>query len=448
MPFPTLLLWLSLLVLCFHSSLSACQECGQSSLQNTIDFNVELTYLTEGDDSLIEYTDPYYGDLRVEVPRFFFDLTKERILREINHSFQNSGWSERVLLEILYYAATYGTDHKPANYTHQDGTTGLETAGNWLVDCVDICQWEGIVCGPLSNDNPLAAGVSDYQPPCHSVTSIDLTDKNLSGTLPSELSRMKHLQRLNLNNNKLHGTIPTTYGNFENLQFLDLGENKLTGLIPHQLENLAPTLQELWLEKNAFEGPLDYALMRLTNCRFMDLSENKLTGTIPPEIGQLTSLESLFLEDNQLTGTIVSELGLLPSIRVIDIGVNDFTGPIPSDIGFCTGLVDFNVASNRLNESIPLEIFYLTNLEVLMLSENELTGNLPVGDDIVPSRIKDLHDDDDEDDVYGYSWSDFRDMVALAIDRNNFIGTFPAQVLYGLAPSLTSYVTSCSAGLL
>jgi len=439
MSFHTTFSWLSLLLLWLQPSLTSPQQCGQCSVQNSIDFNVELTYLKEGDDSFIEYTDSQYGHLRVEVPRFFFDYTKERILKEINFSFQNSAWSERVLLEIFYYAVTYGNDHKPENYTHTDGNTGLETAENWMVDCVDICQWEGIVCGPLSNDNPLA-GTPDYSPPCHAVTSIDLMEAGLAGTLPSELYHLKHLHRINLNDNSLHGSIPTTYGNFEHLRFMDLGDNTfLTGIIPPQLGALAPTLQELWLEKNQFEGPLDYALMQLTNCRFMDLSTNRLTGTLPPEIGHLTSLGSLFLEENALTGTIPPEIGLLKSLRVIDIGVNDFTGPLPSEIGLCSSLMDFNVASNRLNESIPAEIFFLTNLEVLMLSENELTGNLPEGDDDVPGRYTDLHTDDDEEDMqYGYAWGDFTEMVALAVDRNNFIGTLPPQLLWGLAPSLTS----------
>lgn len=446
MPLRALLVGLSLLSLCFQSCVAVCQQCGQCSVQNTIDLNVDLTFLKEGGESFIEYTDSGYGDLRVQVPRFFFNYTKERILKEINYSFQNSAWSERVLLEIFYYAVTYGNDHKPGNYTHADGNTGLETAENWMVDRVDICQWEGIVCGPLSNDNPLA-GEPEYKPPCHSVTSIDLMEAGLSGTLPSELAHLKHLHRMNINHNKLHGTIPTEYGNFEHLRFMDLGENDLTGIIPHQLGALAPTMQELWLEKNQFEGPLDYALMQLTNCRFMDLSENKLTGTMPPEIGHLTSLGSLFLEDNQFTGTIVPELGLLKSLRVIDIGVNEFTGPIPSEIGLCTSLIDFNVASNRLNESIPAEIFYLTNLEVLMLSENEFTGMLPEGDDDVPGRVTDLQmlTDDDDDMEYGYAWGDFTEMVALAVDRNNFRGNLPPQLLWGLAPTLTRYVSLLNA---
>lgn len=426
---------LSLLLVSFGPLFGACQQCGKCP-QNSIDYNVELKFVKEGDESIIEYTDSTYGNLRVKVPRFFFGLSKERILNEIHESFEGSSWSERVIMEIFYYAVTYGTDHKPENRTSKDAKTGLE--GVWNLESTDPCQWEGVVCGPLAKDNPLESEI-DYKPPCHAVTSIDLMESNLHGTLPFELHHLEHLSRLNLNDNFLHGTIPTQYGRFEHLRFLDLGDNKLSGTIPHHLAALAPTLEELWLEKNIFTGIIDYGLCQLTNVRFMDLSQNKLNGTMPTEIGHLTSLGSLFLEDNNLSGTIVPELGMLPSLRVIDLGVNEFTGSIPSEIGLCTSLIDFNVASNRLNESIPLEIFYLTNLEVLMLSENEFTGTLPEGDDKVPGRVLETPIDEDGTPIpFGYAWADFTEMVALAIDRNNFAGTFPPQLLYGLAPSLTS----------
>jgi LRR receptor-like serine/threonine-protein kinase FLS2 len=173
----------------------------------------------------------------------------------------------------------------------------------------------------------------------------------------------------------------------------------------------------------------------------MDLSENKLTGTIPPEVGNLIHLGSLFLENNKLNGTIATEMFRLPFLRVIDIGVNDFTGAIPTYIGICASLIDFNVASNRLNGSIPHEILLLTNLEVLMLSENELTGMLPL--EIYERDVYDdngdlLVDDDGEPLEFLFSWSNLTQLVALAMDRNNLVGTFPSELLWGLRSSLTS----------
>jgi hypothetical protein len=381
-------------------------------------------FVTDGDGSYIDYTDPYYKkEVRVEVPDFFIDYNGERIQDELDFYFENEGiWSERVSLEIFYHSV------KPKHEPHECG--GLT---DWLSHTVPICNWAGITCGPLE-DTFIQSRVleDDSTPPPDAVTRIELTDMHLQGTLPPELSLLDYLQHLNLNNNELHGTIPTEFGEFLGLRFIDIGDNKLSGTLPTELGQLSHSLEELWMEKNQLGGPLNYHLMELRILRFLDLSENNLTGTMPPEIGELASVGSIFLEENKFTGTLVPELGRLTNLRVMDLGVNDFTGPIPAEIGLCTNLVDFNVASNRLSESLPIELFRLSNLEVLMLGENEFSGSLPGGDDIVPSRTK-------RKKKYGFKWANFKGMEALAVDRNNLMGTLPPGLLYGLAPSLTRY---------
>ena len=383
-------------------------------------------FVQDDEGSYIDYTDPYYKkELRVEVPDFFIDYSGDRIQDELDFYFENDGiWSERVLLEIFYHAV------EPKHEPHECG--GLT---DWLSERVPICSWHGITCGHFDDTFiPPDFLDDDYMPPPDAVTRIDLMNSNLEGTLPSELSLLDYLQHLNLNNNELYGSIPTEFGEFLRLRFIDIGDNKLSGTIPSELGQLAHSLEELWMEKNQLEGTLHYHLMELTDLRFLDLSENKLSGTMPPEIGRLNSVGSIFLEENKFTGTLVPELGLLENLRVIDLGVNDFTGPIPSEIGLCTNLVDFNVASNRLTGSLPLELFRLSSLEVLMLGENAFSGTLPAGDDILPARTK-------TEKKYGFKWANFKGMVALAVDRNNLMGTLPPGLLYGLSSSLTRYVS-------
>lgn len=385
-------------------------------------------FFTDDEGSYIDYTDPYYKkELRVGVPDFFIDYSGERIQDELDFFFENDGiWSERVVLEIFYHAV------EPKHEPHECG--GLT---DWMSESVPICSWQGITCGHFDDTfTPPDFLEDDYMPPPDAVTRIDLMDSNLQGTLPSELSLLDYLQHLNLNNNDLHGSIPTEFGDFLQLRFIDIGDNQLSGTIPSELGQLAHSLEELWMEKNRLEGPLDYHLMELTTLKFLDLSENKLSGTMPPEIGQLTSVGSIFFEENKFTGTLAPELGLLMNLRVIDLGVNDFTGTIPTEIGLCTNIVDFNVASNRLNGSLPLELFRLSSLEVLMLSENEFSGSLPDGDDIPPTRTKEKR-------KYGFEWANFKGMEALAVDRNNLMGTLPPALLYGLSPSLTRCVSLC-----
>ena len=60
------------------------------------------------------------------------------------------------------------------------------------------------------------------------VTSISLTDRQLSGTLPAALSYLDYLETLDLAWNELSGTIPAELGNLAELQHLNLGQNQLT----------------------------------------------------------------------------------------------------------------------------------------------------------------------------------------------------------------------------
>ncbi len=85
------------------------------------------------------------------------------------------------------------------------------------------------------------------------------------------------VKNLNLSNNNLTGTIPPEIGTLTELVSILLGNNQLSGSIPTEVQNLTK-LQTLWLFRNQLSGP------------------------IPPQIGNLSTLTSLSLHTNQLTG--------------------------------------------------------------------------------------------------------------------------------------------------
>jgi len=93
----------------------------------------------------------------------------------------------------------------------------------------------------------------------------------------------RYTTELNLYNKNLTGTIPSEIGNLSNLTRLDLTYNQLTGNIPSEIGNL-------------------------TNLTFFSLKDNDLTGPIPSEVGNLTKLNVLRLANNQLNGEIPIEI--------------------------------------------------------------------------------------------------------------------------------------------
>ncbi|XP_065024114.1 receptor-like protein EIX1 [Musa acuminata AAA Group] len=115
------------------------------------------------------------------------------------------------------------------------------------------------------------------------VTSIDLSNNNLSGEIPKELTKLHGLHFLNLSNNHLTGAIPENIGSMEQLESLDLSMNNLTGDIPSSISSL-------------------------NFLSHLNLSHNNLSGRIPTAGGQMSTFNASIYDDNEyLCGTPLPE---------------------------------------------------------------------------------------------------------------------------------------------
>ena len=137
------------------------------------------------------------------------------------------------------------------------------------------------------------------------VTELALPGNNLSGPLPAELGSLASLTTLDLSDNQLSGTIPDL-STLTILTSLNLGDNQLSGTIPD--------------------------LTALTHLQTLNLRDNRLTGAIPEELGDLFSLELLYLDDNQLSGTIPAALGDLSGLQATRFAGNTLTGCVPNGL--------------------------------------------------------------------------------------------------------------------
>ena len=105
---------------------------------------------------------------------------------------------------------------------------------------------------------------------------------------------------LNLSENDLSGSIPAELGKLTELEWLDLTDNGLKGQIPPELGFLI-NLEALYLDSNQLSGPIPPELGNLTNLLSLFLSNNRLEGPIPSELGKLSKLEGLALWGNELS---------------------------------------------------------------------------------------------------------------------------------------------------
>ncbi|KAK1405272.1 receptor-like protein kinase HSL1 [Heracleum sosnowskyi] len=235
---------------------------------------------------------------------------------------------------------------------------------------------------------------------CVHLTYLDLSENLLEGPLPSSLSSLPNLVYLNLSGNSFSGEIPASFGNFPVIETMVLSANLLTGIIPAVLGNLtslkclqlaynpfslsrlAPelgnmsSLETIWVSGNNLIGEIPDSFTRLSRLTDLDVSNNKFTGPIPSWIFQLTSLVQIEFFNNSFTGELLPGWSNLTSLRRFDVSTNKFTGTIPDELTQLP-LESLNLYHNQLEGLLPENIALSPNLFELRIFNNRLTGSLP-----------------------------------------------------------------------
>ncbi|KAK4569231.1 hypothetical protein RGQ29_004576 [Quercus rubra] len=124
----------------------------------------------------------------------------------------------------------------------------------------------------------------EYSTTLQLVKIIDLSNNNLSGEIPEEVTCLKGLQSLNLSFNILTGRIPEKIGDLGLVESIDFSSNQLFGQIPQSMSSLT-FLSQLNLSNNNLIGriPSSTQLQSLNASNFFG---NKLCG--PPLIDNCT----------------------------------------------------------------------------------------------------------------------------------------------------------------
>lgn len=154
------------------------------------------------------------------------------------------------------------------------------------------CSWSGIKCDKKTNQ----------------ITSLDLSNRNLSGTIPEDIRNLVHLHHLNLSGNALEGPLQTVIYEFPFLKSLDISHNFFNSTFPPGLSRLM-SLAQLNAYSNDFIGPLPEEVAQLPNLEYLNLGGNYFKGEIPKSYGGLAKLKFLHLAGNLLNGPVLAELG-------------------------------------------------------------------------------------------------------------------------------------------
>ncbi|KAH7537843.1 hypothetical protein FEM48_Zijuj03G0136100 [Ziziphus jujuba var. spinosa] len=281
------------------------------------------------------------------------------------------------------------------------------------------CTWSGVKCHPKTSQ----------------ITNLDLSRRNLSGTIPAEIRYLSNLVYLNLSGNTFDGALQSAIFELSELRVLDISRNNFNSTFPPGISKLK-FLRVFNAYSNSFTGPLPEEINRLRLLEQLNLGGSYFGGKIPASYGSFPRLKILYLAGNLLEGPIPSQLGFLSELERMEIGYNDLTGGFPTDLALLRNLKYLDVSQANISGTLAPDIGNLTKLETLLLFKNRLSGKIP--ESLGKSealKVLDLSDNQFSGSI-PTEFSMLKELTVLSLMTNNLDGEIPEGI--GELPNLDS----------
>ncbi len=292
------------------------------------------------------------------------------------------------------------------------------------------------------------------------VTGLDLSGNGLTGLLPPDLWRLRHLSTLRVGRNALSGALTVSMTRLSLRVFHYAGTDLcappdesfrdwISALPSHhgtgsECTSLSYrgvlaalyratggenwTRSDNWLEDAppeewyGVEVDDDGRIVGLT------LDHNNLAGEIPSELGGLSHLSRLSLDDNHLVDELPPELGDLSELTHLSIRNNRLSGAIPPELGSLSNLVELRLSGNRLRRYWR-ELGQLSKLEVLDFSDNPMRYGVELHAlaDLSRLRVLDVSDMGLIAEIPA-RLGNLSDLEVLDLGGNDLWGSIPARL--------------------
>jgi Leucine-rich repeat (LRR) protein len=167
----------------------------------------------------------------------------------------------------------------------------------------------------------------------------------------AETQALTQLEIFDVSNNQLSGTVPNGIAQSRNMKTLLLNNNAFTGTLPETLPSLG-FLERFNASNNQFSGEIWEGVGMMRSLREFAVRNNRLSGTIPSTFTQIPTLQRLELDNNALTGDVPTDLNRLGTMRVLGLSGNRLR-TAPSFVGLRQTLDSLRLERNMLTfESI------------------------------------------------------------------------------------------------
>ncbi|GKV21207.1 hypothetical protein SLEP1_g31203 [Rubroshorea leprosula] len=247
-------------------------------------------------------------------------------------------------------------------------------------------KWKGITCSRRRDrvtildlsSRDLVGSLSPFIGNFSFLREIRLSNNSFHGDIPPEIGRLFRLEVLYLNNNSFEGKLPLNLSHCSNLNVLSIGKNKLAGKLPMEFASMSK-LTDLSIHENHFTGGIPPFIGNLTSLVLLSTARNDFEGNIPDALGQLRSLSAVGLGGNNLFGRIPPSIYNLSMISIFDVSYNQLEGNLPWDMGLSLpNLEQIRMGSNNFSGQIPLTLSNASKLELIDMTLNNFSGKLKI----------------------------------------------------------------------
>ncbi|XBI31723.1 hypothetical protein VPH35_055259 [Triticum aestivum] len=241
-------------------------------------------------------------------------------------------------------------------------------SSSWAPD-TPCCDWFAAAC---ARSTGRVVGFSVFQ------------DPNFTGTIPSAIAGLTHLEDLFLHHPRgleiswtaVSGPVPSSLGKLKKLTQLDLSFNSLSGAIPVSLG----AIPGITLSRNRLSGAIPQMFLSESAGQdvYLDVSHNNLTGPIPASFAAV-NFTHLDLSRNALTGDASGLFGRGKELQYIDLPRNAFDFYLSGVVVLPEKLFHLDLSHNAIHGSIPVQVANVANLLAFNVSYNRLCGPVPAG---------------------------------------------------------------------
>ncbi|RDW66444.1 hypothetical protein BP6252_10079 [Coleophoma cylindrospora] len=258
-------------------------------------------------------------------------------------------------------------DDEMAKGNQFGGLETLDLHGNLLKSVPRGLRWLELLTTLNLSNNKLGNDCFTIISQIPSLRDLKVAGNGLSGALDDSISRLEHIEVLDLQRNALT-SLPDSLAELVHLRVLNLAENQLSSLPFQALRDLP--IVELVARKNKLSGVLvPQGIEKLSQLQILDVTNNFLTGlahselelpalhqlscscnriTNLPDMTSWSSLLTIAVEDNNIS-SLPEGFVTLPKIKNADFSGNDLK-TLDDRIGAMEALVVFRVSGNPLRE--------------------------------------------------------------------------------------------------